>query len=51
VQQLQINQAQQITKGGTHYGNMFNAQDSLIGPNDRSSIGGIVHRNSGQSMN
>jgi hypothetical protein len=40
-----------MAKGGTHYGNMFQppADSSLIGPSDRSSIGGVVHRNSGQS--
>jgi len=41
-----------MAKGGTHYGNMFQPptpESSLIGPPDRSSIGGVAHRNSGQS--
>jgi len=48
MQAKQSNQAQQAAKGGTHYGSMFTAADSsLIGPSDRSSIGGVIHRNSG----
>ena len=53
VQAKQNNQAQQI-KGGTHYGNMFQQQESSliqIGSQDRSSLGGVIHRNSGQSVN
>lgn len=40
-----------MAKGGTHYGNMFQPppDSSLIGPPDRTSIGGIAHRNSGQT--